>query len=144
MTKPFANFEEWRAQKEFVTDLALRLDMHDENDSVVEMRGFIYPDGAWIELEDSGQWHTIVGNTEEFNYNIKLMEHYLWSVHSCQHIQTPREVLTEELNNYCNAHNLEHRSADELLVDAQVKETMWTNHAHWLEAFCQRWEELED
>ena len=140
----FKNFDEWRAKKQFSDTLASDLKMCDENDSKIDMRGFIYPDGAWIELKDSGKWHTIVANTEEFFYDLRQMEHYLWSVHSSSNITTPRDEMIDELERYCKTWGLPHLSADELLTECQVKRNTYKTHVDWLAGYLSRWEKLED
>jgi hypothetical protein len=108
------------------------------------MKGFTYPDGAWIELLPDGQWHTIVAQYERFDFDLRNVESYLWRAHSSSHAQTPRDRMVTELADFCNKHNLPPQSADELLVDCQVAYGNYANHIKWLEDYITRWERLED
>ena len=133
MTK-FKNQEEWRMGRRWDDDLAATLKMY----------GFVYPDGGWIELRMDGCWNVLISNTEERFGTLYAAENHLWTYHSAYHVESPRDVMIEELAQYCSQCNLPKLSADELLVDCTIKRQRFENHEKWLSDYCRRWDLLKD
>lgn len=69
-------FEEWRAQRKWDNNIPI------EDDEFGFRRGFTYPDGSWIHLLYSRQWHTFVERSEFNDYDLNKVEKFLWDNHS--------------------------------------------------------------
>lgn len=145
MTDTFTNLDEWRAKKRWSDKL------EEHTDQGPSQKGFIYPDGAWIELTKDGGWHTIASNAECSDFNLRDVEEWLWYAHSCSYAQTQRDRLCEELQTYCVKHKLPQLSADKLVVhlmeiveEKEQEAKLYRMHQEWAEDFVTRWDRLED
>lgn len=140
----FKNKDEWSKAKEWSACINDALKMYNDSADPVPMKGYIYPDAAYIELTPDGMWHTIVANAECASYDLREVESYLWQWHSRHHAESSRDKLIDELNKYCGHHQLPKKSADELLASCQERRNTFQIHVDWLSEYLCQWEALED
>lgn len=141
--------ESFRASRREVEDISVETgaEVYDANGDECKKSGYVYAGGLYIEVEADGSLTlnlvhdshkapaSALADLEVILHAFGVEEKTFVGIYD----EWSERRLIDELQTYCNAQNLPHESADELMMRDEVT----AEQRAYLQDFCTRWEQVQ-